>query len=147
MRSSVLLSAYMLSFCSLFLCLFYTVLFVFFFFFLMTRPPPRSTRTDTLCPYTTLFRSVHPPAVEPLPRARAVHAESRSGDRSAACPERPVADGRADAHLLRHGRGDAGREGRSRQRDGRPAQPGRGGEPDARRLVFRPFRQIGRAHV
>src|SRR3546814_10497373 len=24
----------------------------------MTRRPPRSTRTDTLCPYTTLFRSV-----------------------------------------------------------------------------------------
>src|SRR3546814_12061409 len=58
MRSSVLLSAYMLSFCSLFLCLFYTVLFIFFFFFLMTRPPPRSTLTDTLFPYTTLFRSI-----------------------------------------------------------------------------------------
>src|SRR3546814_213892 len=31
----------------------------FFFFFLMIRRPPRSTRTDTLFPYTTLFRS-HP---------------------------------------------------------------------------------------
>src|SRR3546814_19684317 len=34
--------------------------FVFFylvFFFLMLRGPPRSTRTDTLFPYTTLFRS------------------------------------------------------------------------------------------
>src|SRR3546814_5701293 len=30
------------------------------FFFLMIRRPPRSTRTDTLFPYTTLFRS--PPA-------------------------------------------------------------------------------------
>src|SRR3546814_16623257 len=29
------------------------------FFFLMIRRPPRSTRTDTLFPYTTLFRS-HP---------------------------------------------------------------------------------------
>src|SRR3546814_12550152 len=28
-----------------------------FFFFLMIRLPPRSTRTDTLFPYTTLFRS------------------------------------------------------------------------------------------
>src|SRR3546814_13709205 len=28
-----------------------------FFFFLMVRRPPRSTRTDTLFPYTTLFRS------------------------------------------------------------------------------------------
>src|SRR3546814_13685615 len=33
-------------------------LYVFFcFFFLMLRRPPRSTRTDTLFPYTTLFRS------------------------------------------------------------------------------------------
>src|SRR3546814_12694872 len=31
--------------------------FFFFFFFLMIRRPPRSTRTDTLFPYTTLFRS------------------------------------------------------------------------------------------
>src|SRR3546814_8925483 len=30
------------------------------FFFLMIRRPPRSTRTDTLFPYTTLFRSVTP---------------------------------------------------------------------------------------
>src|SRR3546814_5610922 len=28
-----------------------------FVFFLMIRRPPRSTRTDTLFPYTTLFRS------------------------------------------------------------------------------------------
>src|SRR3546814_17384727 len=28
-----------------------------FIFFLMIRRPPRSTRTDTLFPYTTLFRS------------------------------------------------------------------------------------------
>src|SRR3546814_7199304 len=32
-----------------------------FFVFLMIRRPPRSTRTDTLFPYTTLFRSqFHP---------------------------------------------------------------------------------------
>src|SRR3546814_1805881 len=31
-------------------------MYVFFYFF-MIRPPPRSTRTDTLFPYTTLFRS------------------------------------------------------------------------------------------
>src|SRR3546814_11577442 len=30
---------------------------VAFVFFLMIRRPPRSTRTDTLFPYTTLFRS------------------------------------------------------------------------------------------
>src|SRR3546814_6278099 len=31
------------------------------FFFLMIRRPPRSTRTDTLFPYTTLFRSPRSP--------------------------------------------------------------------------------------
>src|SRR3546814_17515042 len=31
--------------------------YLLFSFFLMIRRPPRSTRTDTLCPYTTLFRS------------------------------------------------------------------------------------------
>src|SRR3546814_2886436 len=34
-----------------FMCVFYV------FFCLMIRRPPRSTRTDTLFPYTTLFRS------------------------------------------------------------------------------------------
>src|SRR3546814_20766582 len=33
------------------------LLLIIFFFFLMIRRPPRSTRTDTLFPYTTLFRS------------------------------------------------------------------------------------------
>src|SRR3546814_14882224 len=35
-------------------------MFLVFFFFLMIRRPPRSTRTDTLFPYTTLFRSNAP---------------------------------------------------------------------------------------
>src|SRR3546814_54952 len=35
-------------------------MFSVFFFFLMIRRPPRSTRTDTLFPYTTLFRSARP---------------------------------------------------------------------------------------
>src|SRR3546814_11591523 len=34
-------------------------------FFLMIRRPPRSTRTDTLLPYTTLFRSLlHPLGID-----------------------------------------------------------------------------------
>src|SRR3546814_8884766 len=36
------------------------------FFFLMIRRPPRSTRTDTLFPYTTLFRSLLVTDVEQL---------------------------------------------------------------------------------
>src|SRR3546814_12246278 len=40
------------------------------FFFLMIRRPPRSTRTDTLFPYTTLFRSLlHAPKAEELGRS------------------------------------------------------------------------------
>src|SRR3546814_20506346 len=36
------------------------------FFFLRIRRPPRSTRTDTLFPYTTLFRSVELAGAQPL---------------------------------------------------------------------------------
>src|SRR3546814_13237000 len=35
------------------------MLLLFFVFFLMIRRPPRPTHTDTLFPYTTLFRSIH----------------------------------------------------------------------------------------
>src|SRR3546814_14932659 len=35
----------------------YVIILLFVIFFLMIRRPPRSTRTDTLFPYTTLFRS------------------------------------------------------------------------------------------
>src|SRR3546814_18422715 len=40
-------------YCTILLCF-----HLFVFFFLMIRRPPRSTRTDTLFPYTTLFRSL-----------------------------------------------------------------------------------------
>src|SRR3546814_19707491 len=56
--------------------------------FLMIRRPPRSTRTDTLFPYTTLFRS---PACRFDPRLRA------GGDRDTAAADRR--DGRFDPRL------------------------------------------------
>src|SRR3546814_13492583 len=40
-----------------FLCIYIPYFSALCFFFLMIRRPPRSTRTDTLFPYTTLFRS------------------------------------------------------------------------------------------
>src|SRR3546814_13536782 len=41
-----------------YICLLYIVRRCsYYFVFLMIRRPPRSTRTDTLFPYTTLFRS------------------------------------------------------------------------------------------
>src|SRR3546814_18543597 len=53
----------LLSYCVILFSLFFSFVslslfvFFFFFFFLMIRRPTRSTRTDTLVPYTTLFRS------------------------------------------------------------------------------------------
>src|SRR3546814_17680731 len=44
--------------CTMITCIdFLTIRLVVGIFFLMIRRPPRSTRTDTLFPYTTLFRS------------------------------------------------------------------------------------------
>src|SRR3546814_6215138 len=43
------------------------------FFFLMIRRPPRSTRTDTLFPYTTLFRSGASSGFVPTPDAKLVY--------------------------------------------------------------------------
>src|SRR3546814_3326494 len=48
----------------------YLLLFVFF---LMIRRPPRSTRTDTLFPYTTLFRSDRQDQDHPGDRRRPDH--------------------------------------------------------------------------
>src|SRR3546814_21115598 len=77
-------------------------LILFIFVFLMIRRPPRSTRTDTLFPYTTLFRSgscadesslprLHLPAAR-LPDARAVaYAHFREcGGRDRRRVDRPV---------------------------------------------------------
>src|SRR3546814_9051363 len=47
-------------------------------FFLMIRRPPRSTRTDTLVPYTTLFRSGD---IRAVPAARDPHRTDRSAGR------------------------------------------------------------------
>src|SRR3546814_15953091 len=46
----------------------------------MIRRQPRATRTDTLFPYTTLFRSGHPEPAENL-HATIGHAVKRFGDR------------------------------------------------------------------
>src|SRR3546814_10341547 len=51
-------------------CVIVCLICVFFFFFLMIRRPPRSTRTDTLFPYTTLFRSIS--------AKRSIHSAARS---------------------------------------------------------------------
>src|SRR3546814_2165510 len=63
------------------------------FFFLMIRRPPRSTRTDTLFPYTTLFRSRCRHGAPYLDRQRGGPglAAGRAG-------ERPCRPGRSEEH-------------------------------------------------
>src|SRR3546814_20240082 len=56
-----------------------------FFFLLMRRRPPRSTRTDTLFPYTTLFRSL----------ARSIPARLGRSDRMS--PQVPSASARPES--------------------------------------------------
>src|SRR3546814_18592699 len=48
-----------------------------FIFFLMMRRPPRSTRTDTLFPYTTLFRSLLSAQEAELRRCPRLHDEEQ----------------------------------------------------------------------
>src|SRR3546814_19370235 len=76
---------------SLFVLLFVVVCHIFF---LMIRRPPRSTRTDTLFPYTTLFRSAAPrPRRNGLRRRRPARFPA---GRPAASPE--PARGRSEEH-------------------------------------------------
>src|SRR3546814_16916794 len=73
---------------SLLLCFFLICHLFFFLFFLMIRRPPRSTRTDTLFPYTTLFRS----DFRVLARNRRVNDKARR--RLDRCPVRRFASDR-----------------------------------------------------
>src|SRR3546814_19414462 len=57
------------------------------FFFLMIRRPPRSTRTDTRFPYTTLFRSWSGGTVIVAPRH--ISGKTRRAARRRARPEVP----------------------------------------------------------
>src|SRR3546814_18145388 len=94
-------------------------LLVMFFFFLMIRRPPRSTRTDTLFPYTTLLRSDRSAQMldhgerderlehrdfDLLPQAGALAGEKRRHDRiGAGQPRNLVGDDRAQIGRLAPG--------------------------------------------
>src|SRR3546814_18816618 len=73
------------------------MLLLFLFFFLMIRRPPRSTRTDTLFPYTTLFRSAQ--------------GKAEPGDVAAAAGARDCQRARPGRRLCRGLHRRAGREG------------------------------------
>src|SRR3546814_3335892 len=63
---------------------------ILLFFFLMIRRPPRSTRTDTLFPYTTLFRSALQRAARGLRRADVrAHGDVHADEARRARKDRP----------------------------------------------------------
>src|SRR3546814_1444634 len=90
-----------------------------FFFFLMIRRPPRSTRTDTLFPYTTLFRSTGGGEVA-ADRPRPTVAEDNVDNELDARAERlataqygaVLADGGIQVVALRQGPGEVALPGR-----------------------------------
>src|SRR3546814_9170864 len=118
---------------------------LFYFFFLMIRRPPRSTRTDTLFPYTTLFRSQEGTArtAHIGCRRRAARRSGAGGKgRTPAPHHRPR--GRTAGRSVRTAQLLADRnppEGHSRRVQRRYAGRGRAGGPAAA------GRLIGRAHV
>src|SRR3546814_8382856 len=115
-----------------------------FFFFLMIRRPPRSTRTDTLFPYTTLFRSR---AVLPLDQADPQNPPLPGHQREC----RPDPDRRRPHRIPLAPHGPDRTEPRPKPARLRPAgarQPHASAPhrpPDRRRT--RTFQKIGRAHV
>src|SRR3546814_10338198 len=71
--------------------------FLLFLFFLMIRRPPRSTRTDTLFPYPTLFRSTAHSAASVRCRERSTgQADSRAARRPVAPTGRARGRGRRE---------------------------------------------------
>src|SRR3546814_4060845 len=80
-------------------CDFYGVLLLFrcvcclCLFFLMIRRPPRSTRTDTLFPYTTLFRSPRASPTYDRGGGRDRSWSSRASDSSTRCGAARARDG------------------------------------------------------
>src|SRR3546814_16816630 len=79
------------------------------FFFLMIRRPPRSTRTDTLFPYTTLFRSIFEPAFDQAERVlHSLFVDVRHADE-------PSAFGEIERHRAPDARSTTGDEDRSEE--------------------------------
>src|SRR3546814_19718035 len=94
----------------------------------MIRRPPRSTRTDTLFPYTTLSRSARdqqkPPPAGRLPRQPGNHADRPAGGRGhAALLHRALRQPALDGARLWLGRGGGGGAGARTARRPHRCQP------------------------
>src|SRR3546814_20326644 len=123
------------------------------FFFLKIRRPPRSTRTDTLFPYTTLFRSDrarwrHGPTVRGRAVRDAARRRERAGedrlrlarDQAARGQERPADFVRGGTRAARRRAGRSRPCARLQRTDRQPARPGADdAQPAApRRVLGRP---------
>src|SRR3546814_20879862 len=106
----------------------------------MIRPPPRTTRTDTLFPYTTLFRT---PAEQPGNDAQV--AARRDGQELREALGDPEDDGVEDRQGLTplRGAGGAGRAGHRRATIGVVGVSLRTGERDVRDDEGDPTRAVG----
>src|SRR3546814_2675840 len=89
----------------------------------MIRRPPRSTRTDTLFPYTTLFRSPEAEHPRPLCRRKCIRHADADGDVVRLCKRRPPQRRSGVRHALP---GQSSLAGRSAAADG----TGRGGRSE-----------------
>src|SRR3546814_11701664 len=94
-----------------------------FFVFLIIRRPPRSTRTDTLFPYTTLFRSAGRRVAVRLCRGAAVERRRMAGK-----PRHGGAEGRVRPVAARYRLGA-----RARPRAGGEGRRTGGGDGQSRR--------------
>src|SRR3546814_3022372 len=74
-------------------------MYFIYFFFVIIRRPPRSTRTDTLVPYTTLFRSEQE---EPRPGPEAGSGARGAGDAGARRRRVPHQHAAERPHPARH---------------------------------------------
>src|SRR3546814_1327022 len=110
-------------------------------FFVMIRRPPRSTRTDTLFPYTTLFRSCH--IGEPDPRLSTRNGTAKAADQARLLGAQPVAV-RRQRHAASAGRRSFRDAAASGGAEHLAARTGRADWTDEG--VACPI-QIGRAHV
>src|SRR3546814_8667125 len=79
------------------LLIYVITIYFMYFFFLMIRRPPRSTRTDTLFPYTTLFRS-NDSAVLQEPSDDALHPDVLGQSRHAGPEAADATDDQVDGN-------------------------------------------------
>src|SRR3546814_14628616 len=89
---------------------------MYYVFVLMIRRPPRSTRTDTLFPYTTLFRSCHEEQVTDH-RDHSGLCGDHSTRRACDCIDAYAADFRLIPHCRNHKVGAAAASGKERSEE------------------------------